>query len=310
MTSTNTKRGFTLIELLVVIAIIGVLLGLIGMGMAKMLDTARIHKCRNNLKQLYTGVENHFMDKGDNAFPYAMSYETYSPVPKTYHEEDRAWVRWVWKSSSYIVLPKTYEKIWPVGATATKSPQEKLMVQGLGVGPLEKLCIENGALFPYMKNDISQYACPIIKRDFGRKTPIVYRTYAMNFFFYSPANNSRIPRRLKLLGVSERTHVDCPPKCSGHGNDCTSCPNTKHNQPHNYDCEAKCTQHTCKSYLPEPAKTLLFAEVEPQNEPDGYQHNKNLKSDRSNDEVATHQLGSCAFNPGYANLTPERDPAS
>jgi len=277
-------RGFTLIELLVVIAIIGILMGLVVPKLIQMMGSSREHKCRNNLRQLQAAVMNFVTDAGghNTYLPNAMSYETYDFGSDTYHER-RGWVGWVHKDDLGSTGVR-YGKWWP--AARDVGPVENDMLQGLGMGLMEKICIENGVLYTYMNNEISQYACPVIKRDIGGKMP-VYRTYAMNVFFRSPMNPvyPDYGRWFKRVGTAEWEDF-------------------LHDGGRNNP-----------SYCPEPAKVLLFAEVEPEVNPaggrpivthpkdksPGRQHEHADASRYVNDAGITRFIGDCCFNPPSSN---------
>lgn len=64
----RSKNGFTLIELLVVIAIIAVLVALLLPAVQQAREAARRSQCKNNLKQLATGLHN-----------YLENYKTFPP---------------------------------------------------------------------------------------------------------------------------------------------------------------------------------------------------------------------------------------
>jgi len=282
MTSKKTgwrgPRGFTLIELLVVIAIIGILMGLVVPKLIQMMGSSREHRCRNNLRQLQAAFMNYVQESGggNTYMPNAMSYETYHPQDDKYRER-RGWVGWVHRDD--VDKEKKYGKYWP-----SDTPVEGDMVEGTGFGLMEKECIENGVLYTYVNNDIVQYACPVIKRDVGGKMP-VYRTYAMNVFFSSPMNPiyHEPGRWFKRVGTAESEDF------------------ARNGASYN------------TWYCPEPAKLLLFAEVEPELNPAGgrdvvlhprdkspgrlhYITNDGAKNG-NNDSGMTRFTGDCCFNP-------------
>ena len=277
MTRKTAKRaktpGFTLIELLVVIAILGILMGLTVPKIAQMMGTSREHKCRNNMKQLHTAVMSYVLDNNESHMPRAMSYEYFWPGGKKYYERP-GWVRWVRYNEitapgSKVRADKTYKNIWH----DREKPAEPDMVAGMGMGELERDAIEFGTIFTYMNNDLSQYACPVIKREIGNK-PKVYRTYAMNMFFFAPEINSQglhpadEPRHFNRIGTNEGLWD----------------PDAKHN------------------YQPEAAKLLLFAEIEPEIVKDGVkegrQHASGSDAARGgNDRQIRRNSGSACFDP-------------
>lgn len=58
------SRGFTLIELLAVIAIVGVLVALLLPAMQSARESARRVHCRNNIRQLALGCQQHLTQQG------------------------------------------------------------------------------------------------------------------------------------------------------------------------------------------------------------------------------------------------------
>ncbi|MEM8945232.1 MAG: DUF1559 domain-containing protein [Planctomycetota bacterium] len=65
MRQANSKRGFTLVELLVVIAIIGTLVGLLLPAVQAAREAARNNTCKNNIRQLQTGLTTRESSLGD-----------------------------------------------------------------------------------------------------------------------------------------------------------------------------------------------------------------------------------------------------
>ncbi len=209
MTTKISQNGFTLIEVLVVVAILGILMAITVPRFGRMMENAQEQKCRNNLRQLHTAVMSHVNDRGGN-LPYAMSFEVFDVVSQTYHER-RGWVSWQPPQGRL-------NDRWPNDVT-----RENGMKQDGGMGENARFGVENGTLFPYMNRSLEHYVCPIVRRAKTQQTAKIYRTYAMNRFFFSPRNPRWYARRMTAIGSAE----------------------------------------SFETYIPEAAKLMVFVEVEP-----------------------------------------------
>ena len=72
------EGGFTLIELLVVIAIIAILASLLLPALATAKESARMAKCRNNMRQLSLGMVM-YVDENDDYYPWAGGVDRNQP---------------------------------------------------------------------------------------------------------------------------------------------------------------------------------------------------------------------------------------
>ena len=246
MTTTNsrTKQGFSLMELLVVMAILAILMAMVVPKAGNLIASSREHKCRNNLRQLQAAVMSHMNDQ-DGKLPYAMSYERRVPSMDAAYDwnyyEHRGWIAWSPDNKPTVSTINKLNTFWD--GKDRHEQQEPKLYHDLGFGDLSKFGVEHGTLFDYMNRSFEHYACPVVRAAF--KDGDVYRTYAMNPFFYGPGSRSDRPRVASRIGASE-----------GY-----------------------------KGRTPEASKLLLFIEVLPNATDDPYQRKYDWDSDQSDKPI-------------------------
>lgn len=194
-------QGFTLIELLIVIAIIGILAAITIPAVMDGLKKANDEKCRTNLKQLHTACVSYAHEHGGD-FPRAQSFEIFNSRTQRY-EERRGWIAWVPSDRDIDTL----NNMWS-GKNGEKS-QSKNLKHDRGHGDDARFGVINGTIFEYMNESMEHYVCPAsetisfdekgVSEDEG-----IFRTYAMNEFFYAPHYPSAWhSRKMTRIGTDE-----------------------------------------------------------------------------------------------------------
>ena len=250
------KNAFTLVELLIVLAIMAILMSIAAPKLGHALDGARERKCGNNLKQLHSAVITYAMNH-NGSLPWAQSHEHLDVASGTYSPHN-GWVSWVPKSSgkedSRQKVKEDRDKLWKKD---NRHPHSAEMVDDLGTGPTALHAIETGEIYEYV-GSIEFYACPLLRTKSGGRdaTNKVWRSYAMNPFFYSPSGRSWRQRQSTHIGVS--AGLPDGMRISG------------------------ISEVAKKNTVPEPSKLLLFTEIviDPEKESvarDGFEDNARSK---------------------------------
>lgn len=194
-------HGFTLVELLIVLAIIGILAGMIFPALKGGIQKAQDEKCRTNLRQLHTACISYSHDHGGD-LPRAQSFEIFNQRSQRY-EERRGWISWVPSDRNIDTLNAHWD-----GKQGEKSQSNKL-THDRGHGEDARFGVVNGTIFEYMNESMEHYVCPAsetisfdekgVSEDEG-----IFRTYAMNEFFYAPHYPSAWhSRKMTRIGTDE-----------------------------------------------------------------------------------------------------------
>lgn len=221
------KLGFTLVELIVVLAVIGILAGMIFPALKGGISKAQDEKCRTNLKQLHTACLSYANEHG-GSLPRAQSFEIFNQRSQRY-EERRGWIAWVPKDHKIDTLNSQWD------GKNGEQKQSGNLKHDRGHGTDAYFGVENGVIFEYMNESMEHYVCPAsVKISTGEKNfsedSGIYRTYAMNEFFYAPHYpSSWHSRMLTRIGTDETF---------GYGDGANK-----------------------KTFTPEASKLLLFSEI-------------------------------------------------
>lgn len=216
------KQGFTLVELLVVLAVIGILAGMIFPALKNGMSKAHDEKCRTNLKQLHTACISYANDN-NGYMPYAQSFERVGAIPQ--YDQISGWIAWSPNDGDPDTL-SSYKGM--------SKPQSSKLWHDRGYGEYARFGVKNGVIFEYMNESMEHYVCPAAKKISEEENNVketIYRTYAMNEFFYTETYPKWWDgsRRLTCIGTTESYKYD--------------------------DASNE------KSYTPEASKLLLFSEI-------------------------------------------------
>lgn len=243
----SKKQAFTLIELLIVLAIVGILAAMATYALSGSIEKAQDEKCRTNLKQLSTACISYANDHGGD-FPRAQSFEIFNSRTQRY-EERRGWIAWVPSDRDIDTLNSHWD-----GKQGEKSQSNKLK-HDRGHGEDARFGVEYGTIFEYMNKSFEHYVCPAseaisleekgVSEDEG-----IFRTYAMNEFFYAPHYPSPWHcRKMTRIGTDESFPYG--------------------------DADKK------KTFIPEASKLLLFSEIiVPNYKSDNGEFNPGRKKDK------------------------------
>lgn len=196
----RTKQGFTLVELLVVLAVIGILAGMIFPALKNGISKAQDEKCRTNLKQLHTACISYANDHG-GFLPYAQSFERVGDTPK--YEQLSGWISWAPSDCDLDTL-KSYN--------GKPKPHSDKLFHDRGYGKYARFGVENGTIFEYMNESMEHYVCPAaekISKEENKVKEEIYRTYAMNEYFYTESYPKWWDGSRPLTGIGTNQEYNC-----------------------------------------------------------------------------------------------------